>query len=251
MKKLLIPIVLVSLAGCKITVPYFEDLDPKYVCGNFSEDCQPTSSTNYTLIKKGIDFDGDPNHYLGVSYKKYFQRDRCINKKITENDIVISGIQTVTGTLKNESKTKFSNKLSADIVALLKINSVPVPSGLEADVTAEIGQSIKNTDTSKVTLEYKRVDLSFDFIADHMAACQNITPKDYDIATGISVITVSGEWAADNLTNSFASIEASVNYSILSNDAKAEYENAKERVLNGQFQPVSFVFAVANRSGKL
>jgi hypothetical protein len=251
MKKLLIPIFLASLAGCKIMVPYFEDLDPTYVCGDFSKYCQPTSSTNYVLIKKGVDFDGDPNHYLGVSYKKYFQRDRCIDANITENDIVISGIQTATGTLKNESKTEFSNKLSADIVALLKINSVPVPSGLEADVTAKIGQSIKNTDTSKVKLDYKRIDLSFDFISKHMASCQNKTPKDYDIATGISVITVSGEWAADNLTNSFASIEASVNYSILSNDAKAEYENAKERVLTGQFQPVSFVFAVANRPGKL
>lgn len=251
MKKLLIPITLVTLAGCKITVPYFEDLEPKYVCGGFSKYCQPTSSTDYAKIKSGVDFDGDPNHYLGVSYKNYFQRNRCIDQKITQSDIVISGVQTVTGKLKNESKTQFSNKLSADIVALLKLNSVPVPEGVEADITADIGQSIDNTDTSNIKLEYKRIDLSFDFIADNMANCQSKTPKDHDIATGVSVITVSGNWAAKNLTSTFASIEASASYSILSNDAKAEYNNTKDRMLNGEFQPVSFVFAVANRPGNL
>lgn len=251
MKKLLLPIILVTLGGCKITVPYFEDLEPKYVCGAVPKYCQPTSSIKFSKVKTGLDYDGDPNHYLGVSYKNYFQRSRCIDKKITQSDIITSGAQTVTGKLKDESKTEFSNKLSADIVALLKLNSVPVPEDLEADIKTDIGQAINNTDTSNIILDYKRIDLSFNFIEDNIASCQNKTPKDHNIATGVSVITVSGNWAANNLTRTFALIEASASYNILSNDAKAEYKNTKNRLLNGNFQPVSFVFAVAYRPGNL
>ncbi len=80
-----------ALSGCSITVPYFEDLDPKYVCGGKpSPYCQPTSSVQYSKIKNGLDYDGDPSHYLGRSFTSFFERNKCVDADITENDVVIS-----------------------------------------------------------------------------------------------------------------------------------------------------------------
>ena len=90
---------------------------------------------------------------------------------VTESDVVVSGLQNVTGTLKDDEQTKFSNKLSADIVALVEMNGVPVPAGVSADISAEIESKIKNTDTSKIQLEYKRIDLSTEFMDAHLQNC--------------------------------------------------------------------------------
>jgi hypothetical protein len=252
MSKSLILSIIACLSGCGITVPYFDNLDPKYVCGDYpSPYCQPNSSTKWTPIKSGVDYDGDPNHYLGRSFFKYFQRDQCISSNITDSDVVISGKQNVNGVLNDNEKTEFSNKLSADIVALIETNGVPVPPGVKADVSTEVAKKIDNTDKSTIELEYKRIDLNMDFMDEHLASCIAKTPKNEKVATGISVITVSGKWSSDRVSETMASIEASASYSVLSDQAKAEYQQAKQRVLNGTFEPVAFVFAVAYRKGQL
>ncbi len=252
MKNPLILILSIFFSGCSIKVPYFEDLDPKYVCGNYpSPYCQPNSSTRWSKIKSGVDYNGNPNHYLGRSYIKYFQTSKCVDREITESDIIISGLQTVKASLKDNEKTKFSNKLSADIIALIKMNGAPVPPGINAGVNAEVAQKIDNTDNSTVELEYKRIDLTKDFIDKYLENCLAKTPKNMSVATGISIITVSGQWSSNKLSESMANIEASASYSILADEAKAEYKQAKDRILNGKFEPVSLVFAVAYRLGKL
>lgn len=251
MKKILITTLTVAISGCGITVPYFDDLDPKYVCGGKpSPYCQPTSSTEYSKIKNGLDYDGNPNHYLGRSFSVFFEREKCVDSEISNSDIIVSGYQKLTGTLKDESKTEFSNKMSADVVELLKLNGVPVPPGVKAEISTEVSKAINNTDTSSVSLEYRRIDLSTDYIDNNLDSCLKKTARNLDVSTGISVITVTGSWASDNLVKTLASVEASANYSVLSDSAKAKYDNTKERVLKGEFSPVSFIFAVAHRPGK-
>ena len=251
MKKILITSLTIAMSGCGITVPYFDDLDPKYVCGGKpSPYCQPTSSTEYSKIKNGLDYSGDPNHYLGRSFSVFFEREKCVASEINNSDVNISGYQKLTGTLKDESKKEFSNKLSADVVDLLKLNGVPVPPEVQADISTEVSKAIDNKDTSSVSLEYRRIDLSQDYIDNNLNECLNKTPKNLDVSTGISVITVSGTWASNNIAKTLASVEASASYSVLSDEAKAKYDNTKERVLKGEFEPVSFIFAVAHRPGK-
>jgi hypothetical protein len=189
-------------------------------------------------------------NYLGRSFKSFYETSTCVDSVVTESDVVVSGLQNVTGTLKDVEQTKFSNKLSADIVALVEMNGVPVPPGVSADINAEIESKIKNTDTSKIQLEYKRIDLSTEFMDAHLQNCLAKTPKDMDVSTGISVITVSGSWTSDKVVETLAAVEAKASYSILSDSAKAEYQQAKERAMAGEFKPVSFIFAVAHRDGK-
>jgi len=241
-----------AITGCGITVPYFENLDPEYVCGNYpSPYCQPNSSKQYSPVKSGRDYDGNPNNYLGRSFESFFETTPCVSAAVTDTDVVISGVQGVTGTLKDEEQTKFANKLSADIVALVQMNGVPVPPGVSADISAEVERKIKNTDTSSIQLEYKRIDLKQEFMDAHLQNCLDKTPKNLDVSTGISVITVSGSWTSDKVVDTLASVEAKASYSILSDSAKAEYQQAKTRALSGQFKPVSFIFAVAHRKGAL
>lgn len=242
---------IVLLTGCEtVQIPYFEKLDPKYVCGGSpSPICQPTSSVKYSKVKD-LDFDGNPSHYLGRSFVNFFERSKCVDADITEDDVVISGYQKVQGKLKDETKTDFSNKISADIVSLLRLNSVPVPEGVKADISSEVAREVDNTDTNSIELEYRRIDLSTKFIDDHMANCQAKTSSKHKVSTGISVITVSGSWTSERITETLTTIEAKASYSILSDEAKAKYENAKDRALNGEFKPVSFIFAVAHRPGK-
>lgn len=241
-----------AITGCGITVPYFENLDPEYVCGNYpSPYCQPNSSKQYSKVKSGRDYDGNPKNYLGRSFESFFETTPCVSAEVKDSDVDISGFQSVTGTLKDEEQTKFANKLSADIIALVQMNGVPVPPGVSADISAEVERKIKNTDTSSIQLEYKRIDLKQDFIDAHLQNCLAKTPKSLDVSTGISVITVSGSWTSDKVVDTLASVEAKASYSILSDSAKAEYQQAKTRALNGQFKPVSFIFAVSHRKGVL
>lgn len=251
MKNNLLVLGVLALSGCGITVPYYDTLDPEYVCGDYpSPYCQPNSSQQYSKVKSGKDYDGKPKNYLGRSFKSFFETSACVDAVVTDSDVVISGLQNVTGTLKDDEQTKFSNKLSADIVALVEMNGVPVPPGVSADINAEIESKIKNTDTSKIQLEYKRIDLRTEFMDAHLQNCLAKTPKDMDVSTGISVITVSGSWTSDKVVETLAAVEAKASYSILSDSAKAEYQQAKERVMAGEFKPVSFIFAVAHRDGK-
>lgn len=252
MMKQVITLSVLALSGCKIAVPYYEDLDPKYVCGDYpSPYCQPNSSTQFSKIKSGKDYDGKPKNYLGRSFENFFETTPCVSSEVNSNDVVVSGLQNVTGTLSTQEQKSFSNKLSADILELVQMNGVPVPEGYSAEVSAEVERSIKNTDSSDIQLEYKRIDLSQEFMDAHLQNCLAQTPKTHNVSTGISVITVSGSWASDKVVDTLAALEAKASYSNLSNDAKAEFQQAKNRAMNGEFKPVSFVFAVAHRKGKL
>lgn len=253
MKKIITLLISVfALAGCGITVPYFEKLDPEYVCGNYpSPYCQPNSSMQYSKVKSGRDYDGNPKNYLGRSFENFFETTPCVGVEVKEADVVISGLQNVNGTLKDEERIQFANKLSADIVALVQMSGVPVPPGVSADISAEVERNIENTDTSTIQLEYKRIDLTTEFMDAHLQACLDKTPKNMDVTTGISVITVSGNWTSEKFVDTLSSLEAKASYSILTESAKAGYQQAKDRAMEGKFEPVSFIFAVAHRQGKL
>jgi hypothetical protein len=241
----------VALSSCSISVPYYERLDPEYVCGGYPAPyCQPNSSKKYSRIKSGADYDGKPKNYLGRSFVSFFETSPCVGVEVTDSDVVISGEQSVTGMLRNEERTKFANKLSADIVALIQLNGVPVPPGVTADISAEVERTVKNTDISSIELQYKRIDLSQEFMDSHLESCLVKTPRSRRVSTGISVITVSGSWTSDKVADTLASVEAKASYNIMSDSAKAEYQQAKTRAMKGQFKPVSFVFAVAHRRGQ-
>jgi hypothetical protein len=87
------------------------------------------------------------------------------------------------------------------------MNGVPVSPGVSADINAEIESKIKNTDISKIQLEYKRIDLSTGFMDAHLQNCLAKTPEDMNVFTGISVITVSGSWTSDKVVETLTAVE--------------------------------------------
>ena len=105
MKSIIAIIILcLSIAGCTINVPYFENLKPEYVCGGYNEYCQPTSSTLWAKIENGVDYNGNPNHFLGRSYTNFFQTEKCVTETIKDNNLDVNGVNIIKGTLKKEEE---------------------------------------------------------------------------------------------------------------------------------------------------
>jgi hypothetical protein len=59
------------------------------------------------MVKSGKDYDGKPKNYLGQSFKSFFLTSACVETEITNSDVIVSGLQNVTGTLKDDEQTKF------------------------------------------------------------------------------------------------------------------------------------------------
>lgn len=251
MKKIIALMVIATfLSGCAITIPYFDDMEPEYLCGNFSEKCQPTSSQKWSLIKGGVDYNGNVNHFLGRSYDSFFETEKCIQESITESDLDVSGVNIIYGTLKSSEKTNFSNQISANIIELVTELGGVLPPDLKVDLTSEIKRTVDENNTSAIQLEYKRVDMDKDFMDANLGQCLNSIPPSLSVATGMSVITVSGAFTSEQITDSMAKVEAKASFMSLTDDMKAKYTQAKTRILNGEFEPLSFIFAIAYRNGK-
>lgn len=237
-----------------MTVPYFDKLSVDYVCGGQPDECQPTSSRQYVSFSDQLDYDGTPGNYLGLKFEpgNFYNAERCVGTPLAAGDVIVSGRNVIKGSLKENTKKDFSNKVSADVIELLSQAGVTAPLGLEAEIENELSYVLNQDDTSDIELEYKRIDLSRQYILDVLPeACLNKTSDDLLVSTGISVMTVSGSWTSDKVAEALARVEANASYRTLSDDAKANWERTKDRYLAGEFDPVSFVFIVAYRPGKI
>jgi hypothetical protein len=246
-KIIITSIAILFLSGCKITVPYFDDLKPKEVCGGFNKHCQPTGSELWIKVDPAKDYNGKVSSILGRKYTNIFQTSQCVDQNPIDADVEVQGIHNITGTLKDETKNEFAAKLNADIVKLFEDEIGTSIVDLDVDLQAEVSAITKKGLTQKIDLQYKRLHLTDDYIDNHLDAClAKLTDKEF-VATGVGVITVKGNWSQENLTNVLAKIEANAGYSALTANAKNEYTKGKQRILDGTFEPMSYFFVATHR----
>lgn len=237
------------ISGCAIKVPYFDDLKPEEVCGGFSKWCQPTGSLHWAKVEPAKEYHNDVSRILGRKFTNVFQTAPCVETKPTMNDVDVDGRQVLQGSIKSESKNEFKSKVDADIVKLVEANIGTQLESLSLDLKAEVSAVTQSNLTQEIDLEYKRIHLNDAYIDAHLDQCLVKLESDENVATGIGVITVEGNWSKKNLTDILAKIESNAGYSTLSAEAKTEYQRGKDRILNGSFEPITYFFVMTYRPG--
>ncbi|MFN3353371.1 MAG: hypothetical protein ACK4Z5_07165 [Brevundimonas sp.] len=94
------------------------------------------------------------------------------------------------------------------------------------------------------------MDLSRSFIDEKLDACLDSLPRDQKVITGVSLVTVSGDWSQDIVRGTMAELEASAEYRALNASLRAEFSQRREIALRGNFEPLAVPFAVAYRWGR-
>lgn len=234
-----------TAAMASIKVPFFNNLKEQDVCGAIPKDCQPNSSHKWSKVS-GLDYRGIT--MLGRKYgKSVFETEKCFTPAVTENNVQRFGTASIKGSLKSSGKSGFGAKANATLDESLRDLIGPLPEGLKAKAKLELSQTVNKSLTSEIELSYERVDLSYDFIDEHLASCMATMGKGEKVITGLSIISTSGNWTRGRISEFVAGVEASAEFQSLNAEAKARWNNKKNLVLAGEFKPVTFVFAVAYR----
>lgn len=236
-------------AHASITIPYFRSLSEQAVCGRQPRNCQPSSSRRWVSIS-GIDYHGRPSDFLGRSYdRSAFERSVCIRAPIAESDVQRSGRNTFTGTFRDDATNQFRPHAVANLSELLRGLIGSLPAELQADAGAALNNSVTENLSSTIQLEYERIDLTTDFMDRNMSECLASVPRSARVITGVSVIKVSGTWTQSRVSSLISHVEASIGFRQLSAGIRSEWDRQKGLLLQGTFQPMSYVFRAAVREG--
>lgn len=236
----------VSLAACtqSIKIPYFEPIPVSLVCGGFSSKCQPAVSRNWEPTTS-LDYSGVPSSFLGRSYTDIFSRSVCGSQPTGAADVSIFGSGQINGRAISSAKSGLSEKLGGDISKFVSDTFTTLPANLKSTLAANVSASVLNSLDQSVELRYERVQLSDDFIDNRLIQCLSTVDTETRVITGISTINVKGSWISRRISDATAALEASAEYNALTATAKADYVNARDRALNGTYEPMRLVFAVA------
>lgn len=234
----------------KIQVPFFEKLKVSDVCGGASPYCVPTSSLNYDRVN-GADFNGDLQDWLGTHYKNrngaLFNRESCYSDFSVEKDVSTAGLHNFFAIVDNRYAGNINSKLGIDLNkflgGILSILPIPVGIKLKADAT----DKLTNSSAKNIGFVYKRIDLKLPAITKMMQVCRPVTGGTDRVVTGISIITVSGEWSYGKIVDAFGEFEASGEFLGLSPDIKSKYTDERNKALSGKFEPLTMVIGVAYR----
>lgn len=256
----------IAMTGCqsmpdwfkpKIKVPYFEPLTAAQLCGGFNRYCQPTSSTTFERLREPTDFfDGKPAALLGRSYSMIYETAACtsvpnfVNRNSTDDDVTYSGQSGVVGTVASESQSAFNAGVSADIDKFVAETFPNFPQEFQAAAKAKLESKMQSALQQNASITYHRMDLTQAFIDAHLGECLDKLPSNRKVITGVSMITVSGDWSQTILRDILTELEASAEYRSLSADLKASYTQRKSIALQGTFEPLAVPFAVAFRRGR-
>ena len=238
----------VLVSGCVpyVKVPYFGELRTRDVCGEFSSHCQPTSSALWELTP-AIDYSGDPTHFLGRRMVTIFERERCGSEPSGPDDTRTYGNSGFTGTVTNSESALLQAELGGNLKEFINRTFTSLPADLKAHLETEAMESVEDSIQSEIDLSYKRIVLSQPFMDTRLGSCLDSAPAGAEIITGISVITIEGDWTSKRIEAASADLEATVAYNALSAGAKADYERARDVAIRGEYDPLSYVFAVAYR----
>jgi hypothetical protein len=233
-----------------IKIPYFERMKSQDICGS-DNGCQPTSSQSWSKIKDPLDYYGVPGEFLGRSFKNSaFETSPCVAVANTSTDVRTAGGSTVQATVQTSAKGALSANLQANIAKLVAERFSALPDTVKADLKAKLDASMTSTLDQAVELKYQRIDMTQVLMDAKLGECLAALPGNRKAITGISTLTVTGNWSRTRLAKAFADFEASAGYTEnLSASAKGDYQTEKTATLVGTFEPLSLVFAVAYRKG--
>lgn len=238
----------IALTGCSINIPYFDPLSPDEVCGGYSSYCQSTSSRKWSKLKPGVDYDGKVGNVLGRKFISIYEDSPCVAIRPTNEDVNITGVHNLSGTLSESSLNEFKSNLNINITDFLDEFIKGIPEALKAEVRLQASILVNDKLNHQIDLEYKRIELKKEFMDGvNFQSCKSALQEKEHVITGISVITVSGEWSKKTVKNILANVESTVGYTSLSAEIKNKYENDKSQVLNGRFEPITYYFTATYR----
>ena len=133
----------------------------------------------------------------------------------------------------------------SDYAMVRPVTFVQLPASLKASASASADNAIKARLTQQVSLNFQRIEMSQSFRDANLAACRTQAPRSSKIITGISVVTVSSQFARDLASEALANQEASAEYQGLDASTKNSYSASKTSALKGGLSGMSFVIRVA------
>lgn len=235
-------------AQADIKVPHFKKLKPMDVCGADTKECAPTSSQKFAKID-GLRYTSNPGNYLGRRYSNIYETAPCI-ADVNAAAVSVEEPKLIKGWIKSNKAQDVTTQLGIDIKALLNSAGVGLPADAKAKLGAEFEEHLKRNSNKAIDMKFYRVDLTPEFMDLHLTKCLSETPRRQKVATGISVIEVSGTWARDWYNDTFVAYETSASYRDLGMSGRAAYDALKQGMLSGSFPPASYVVRVAYRQGE-
>lgn len=233
-------------ASGQIRTPYFRTLSATEVCGGFNAYCQPTSSQRYDRVR-GADF-GELSEWLGTSYRdSAFQRSPCVTSLSPNTDVRVSGENRFSAIFNNQYSGALKSKLNVDLDQYLGAVLSVLPIAFQAQLKADATDALTRSGTSRADFVYRRYDLSMAAMGRLLPDCYRRTNGQRKVVTGVSVVEMSGDWARSRLLEGIGKFEATTEFIGLSPDIKANYNDRRQRALEGSFQPLSFVIATSWR----
>lgn len=234
---------LAAVAQKKIEVPYFGNMTSEELCG--SSDCKPTNAQYWATVKGGKLYDGVPGNILGRSFRKgIFETNPCVSRVPSDNDVNVLGIHNLSGKVEENKKKDFDATINANLTRL--INQQNLPDSIKAELIAQIKNSVETATSRNVELVYRVVELKQPYIDEQVDACLARLERKRKILTGVSLITVKGDWTSNTLRDAFRKFEANATlFSSLSADVKTNYEKSKQTLLSGNFEPFSLIISTA------
>jgi hypothetical protein len=240
----------------RVNVPFFEPLTTGQLCGGFNEACQPTSSRTFQRLRDPVDYNGNPASLLGRSYVSIYEHRPCTSTPVYAgrtdgaDDVEYFGQTGINGRLNGATRAAFNLGLSGDLDAYVAQTFPNFPQGFQAEAKSKLEQKFQSAIGRTASITYHRMDLSRGFMDRELDACLDRLPRNEKVITGVSLITVSGEWSQDIVRETMAELEASASYRALSASQRVEFSQRREFALRGTFEPVAVPFAVAYRWGR-
>lgn len=230
-------------ANATVKVPYFEELSENEVCG--SNRCQPSFGPRYTFFRNPIDYNGEPESFLGRKYKSIFNTSPCAPTP-QKGDVEWFGKTSISGKATSNTISTLSGKVKSDVGAVIGRIVASLAPSLKANASALVDNTITNASVQNLNLEYQKVTLKQRFWDQHSAACKAAMKNNDMVIGGIAVVRVSGDWTKSRISDILNKLEADASFSsLVSGDAKASYDAEKTKVLAGSFEPTSFVIAAS------
>lgn len=253
--------VLVMMASTQaiasVKIPYFRKLSDSEICGGSPKGCKPDQSDDAVSITP-LTYSGNVNDFLGRRYKKNLRQSQpCWRdpSAINSTDLPAGAFQafgqnSFKGELTNADKPAFKASLALPVSKIVNRLTSGLPAHLKADASAAYNQSVDDSLTSSITLDYERVELTRRFKDNELQKCLAATSRREWVITGISTIKVSGSWTKKQIEATIAHIESTLAFQELSQDARKDWNNHKDETLKGTFEPVQFVIAVGAMRGQ-
>jgi len=226
-----------------VKIPFFGKMKVQELCG--TSDCRPSYGIKAYVHKNDrLFYDGNYNSILGRKFsgKNIFDNHPSGLRKITHDDV--NSLFTTDGTanLDRVQKKDFDAKLSADLKQILEMG-LQLPPDLKAQLFAKLNNYVQDETNGAIDFSFEILELKKGVdIEMETERILSALEKGEKLITGISIITISGNWETKILKTVLDNFEIELGLKDkLSVDAKLQYDSSKNKLVTGTIQPFSFI----------